>query len=139
MLAVIEFSTKLANNVLLTPYYRSHTWFYRADQIPLSYAAPPPYTGNGWITSQFRFGDRYGEYIPSKIRAVAMEAWMLKHMGVEDYKYIRAVRSVRESTPLRGRVLRQEVIRYLFYVYEADLSSKGPRDAALLAIIIGCC
>jgi len=74
----------------------------------------------------------------SALRGVAMEAWMLKQMSVEDYQHIRAVRSVRGSTLPRGRALAREEIRALFTVCEADQSSKGVRDAALLAVLLGC-
>lgn len=74
----------------------------------------------------------------SALRGVAMEAWMLKQMSVEDYQHIRAVRSVRGSALPRGRALSREEIRGLFGVCEADRTSKGVRDAALLAVILGC-
>lgn len=74
----------------------------------------------------------------SALRGVAMEAWMLKLMNVDDYQHIRAVRSVRGSTLPRGRALSREEIRRLFAMCEADRSSKGVRDAALLAVILGC-
>jgi len=74
----------------------------------------------------------------SALRGVAMEAWMLKQMGVEDYQHIRAIRSVRGSALPRGRALAREEIRALFAACEADRSSKGVRDAALLAVILGC-
>lgn len=74
----------------------------------------------------------------SALRGVALEAWMLKLISVEDYQHIRAVRSVRGSTLPRGRALSREEIRGLFSVCEADRSSKGLRDAALLAVLLGC-
>lgn len=74
----------------------------------------------------------------SALRGVAFEAWMLKLMNVEDYQHIRAVRSVRGSALPRGRALSRQEIKKLFSVCEADRSSKGVRDAALLAIILGC-
>lgn len=74
----------------------------------------------------------------SALRGVAMEAWMLRQMGVEDYQHIRAVRSVRGNVLPRGRALSREEIRGLFAVCEADRSSKGVRDGALLAVILGC-
>ena len=74
----------------------------------------------------------------SALRGVALEAWMLKQMSVEDYQHIRAVRSVRGSALPRGRALSREEIRQLFGVCEADRSSKGVRDAALLGVLLGC-
>lgn len=74
----------------------------------------------------------------SALRGVALEAWMLKLMDVEAYQHIRAVRSVRGSTLPRGRALSRQEIRGLFGVCEADRSSKGVRDAALLGVLLGC-
>jgi len=74
----------------------------------------------------------------SALKGVASEAWMLKLMDVESYQHIRAVRQVRGSALPRGRALKREEIRALFAVCEADAGSIGVRDAALLAIILGC-
>lgn len=74
----------------------------------------------------------------SALKGVAGEAWMLKLMDVESYQHIRAVRQVRGSTLPRGRALKREEIRALFAVCEADRGSAGLRDAALLAVILGC-
>ena len=74
----------------------------------------------------------------SALKGVASEAWMLKLMDVESYQHIRAVRQVRGSALPRGRALMREEIRELFAVCEADTGSIGVRDAALLAVILGC-
>ncbi len=74
----------------------------------------------------------------SALKGVASEAWMLKLMDVESWQHIRAVRQVRGSTLPRGRALKREEIRALFAVCEADVGSIGVRDAALLAVILGC-
>jgi site-specific recombinase XerD len=74
----------------------------------------------------------------SALKGVAGEAWMLKLMDVESYQHIRAVRQVRGSALPRGRALKREEIRALFAVCEADSGSIGVRDAALLAVILGC-
>ena len=74
----------------------------------------------------------------SAMKGVASEAWMLKLMDVESWQHIRAVRQVRGSTLPRGRALKREEIRALFAVCEADTGSIGVRDAALLAVILGC-
>jgi len=74
----------------------------------------------------------------SALKGVAGEAWMLKLMDVESYQHIRAVRQVRGSALPRGRALGREEIRRLFAVCEADRGSAGLRDAALLAVILGC-
>lgn len=74
----------------------------------------------------------------SALRGVAAEAWMLKMMGVEDYQHIRAVRSIRGSVLPRGRALGREEITALFAACDADHTSKGLRDAALIGVILGC-
>ncbi|EMK5833615.1 TPA: tyrosine-type recombinase/integrase [Enterobacter hormaechei] len=74
----------------------------------------------------------------SALKGVAKEAWMLRLMDVESFQHIRAVRNLRGSRLPRGRALPAEEIRKLFAVCDADRSSLGPRDAAMLAVILGC-
>ena len=74
----------------------------------------------------------------SALKGVAKEAWMLKLMDVESFQHIRAVRNLRGSRLPRGRALPPEEIRALFDACEADKSSTGVRDAAMLAVILGC-
>ncbi|MGU3430983.1 tyrosine-type recombinase/integrase [Enterobacter hormaechei] len=74
----------------------------------------------------------------SALKGVAREAWMLRLMDVESFQHIRAVRNLRGSRLPRGRALPAEEIRKLFAVCDADRSSLGPRDAAMLALILGC-
>jgi site-specific recombinase XerD len=63
---------------------------------------------------------------------------MLKLMDVESFQHIRAVRNLRGSRLPRGRALPPEEVRALFAACEADDSSIGIRDAAMLAVILGC-
>lgn len=74
----------------------------------------------------------------SALKGVAKEAWMLKLMDVESFQHIRAVRNLRGSRLPRGRALPPEEIRALFDSCERDDSSIGIRDAAMLAVILGC-
>ncbi|EKE2606156.1 integrase [Salmonella enterica] len=74
----------------------------------------------------------------SALKGVAKEAWMLRLMDVESFQHIRAVRNLRGSRLPRGRALPPEEIRALFSACEADKSSLGVRDAAMLAVILGC-
>lgn len=74
----------------------------------------------------------------SALKGVAKEAWMLRLMDVESFQHIRAVRNLRGSRLPRGRALSPEEIRALFGACEADGSSIGVRDAAMLAVILGC-
>ncbi|MBT2052215.1 tyrosine-type recombinase/integrase [Enterobacter asburiae] len=74
----------------------------------------------------------------SALKGVAKEAWMLRLMDVESFQHIRAVRNLRGSRLPRGRALPPEEIRALFAVCESDHSSIGGRDAAMLAVFLGC-
>lgn len=74
----------------------------------------------------------------SALKGVAKEAWMLRLMDVESFQHIRAVRNLRGSRLPRGRALPPEEIRALFVACEDDDSSIGMRDAAMLAVILGC-
>lgn len=74
----------------------------------------------------------------SALKGVAKEAWMLKLMDVESFQHIRALRNLRGSRLPRGRALPPEEIRALFAACESDGSSLGGRDAAMLAVILGC-
>lgn len=74
----------------------------------------------------------------SALKGVAKEAWMLKLMDVESYQHIRGVRNLRGSRLPRGRALPPEEIRALFAACEAEYSSIGIRDSAMLAVILGC-
>jgi site-specific recombinase XerD len=74
----------------------------------------------------------------SALKGVAKEAWMLRLMDVESFQHIRVVRNLRGSRLPRGRALPAEEIRKLFAACDTDRSSLGPRDAAMLAVILGC-
>ncbi|MDH6164826.1 site-specific recombinase XerD [Leclercia adecarboxylata] len=74
----------------------------------------------------------------SALKGVAKEAWMLKLMDVESFQHIRAVGNLRGNRLPSGRALPPEEIRALFAVCEADRSCLGARDAAMLAVILGC-
>lgn len=74
----------------------------------------------------------------SALKGVAKEAWMLRLMDVESFQHIRAVRNLRGSRLPSGRALPQGETRALFAVCEADRSCLGARDAAMLAVILGC-
>lgn len=74
----------------------------------------------------------------SALKGVAKEAWMLRLMDVESFQHIRAVRNLRGSRLPSGRALPPDEIRALFAICEADRSCLGPRDAAMLAVILGC-
>lgn len=74
----------------------------------------------------------------SALKGVAKEAWMLKLMDVESFQHIRAIRNLRGSRLPRGRALPPEEIRKLFMACDVDGSSISLRDAAILAVILGC-
>ncbi|WP_312239586.1 tyrosine-type recombinase/integrase [Pantoea sp.] len=74
----------------------------------------------------------------SALKGTAREAWMMKQMDTESYQQILAVRAVRGSRLTRGRALGAEEIHALFRCCEQDAGCKGPRDAAMLAVMLGC-
>ncbi|EOC0865923.1 tyrosine-type recombinase/integrase [Cronobacter muytjensii] len=74
----------------------------------------------------------------SALKGTAREAWMMKLMDTDSYQQILAVRAVRGSRLTRGRALSSEEVRALFTRCEQDKSCKGPRDAAMLAVMLGC-
>lgn len=74
----------------------------------------------------------------SALKGTAREAWMMKQMDTDSYQQILALRAVRGSRLPRGRALAAEEIRALFTCCEQDTSCKGPRDAAMLAVMLGC-
>ncbi|QFH87901.1 tyrosine-type recombinase/integrase (plasmid) [Enterobacter hormaechei] len=72
------------------------------------------------------------------LKGVAKEAWMLRLMDVESFQHIRAVRNLRGSRLPRGRALPAQDIQKLFAACDADRSSLGVRDAAMLGVLLGC-
>ncbi|EOW6517934.1 tyrosine-type recombinase/integrase [Cronobacter dublinensis] len=74
----------------------------------------------------------------SALKGTAREAWMMKLMDTDSYQQILAVRAVRGSRLTRGRALSTDEVRALFARCEQDRSCKGPRDAAMLAVMLGC-
>lgn len=74
----------------------------------------------------------------SALKGTAREAWMMKLMDTESYQQILAVRTVRGNRLSRGRALATEEIHALFRCCEQDRGCKGPRDAAMLAVMLGC-
>ncbi|MCZ4061094.1 tyrosine-type recombinase/integrase [Pantoea sp. LMR881] len=74
----------------------------------------------------------------SALKGTAREAWMMKLMDTESYQRIQAVRAVRGSRLARGRALAAGEIHALFRCCEEDSACRGPRDAAMLAVMLGC-
>lgn len=74
----------------------------------------------------------------SALKGTAREAWMMKQMDTESCQQILAVRAVRGSRLTRGRALAADEIHALFRSCEQDPGCKGPRDAAMLAVMLGC-
>lgn len=63
---------------------------------------------------------------------------MLRLMDVESFQHIRTVRNLRGSRLPRGRALPADEVRQLFAACDADRSSLGVRDAAILGTLLGC-
>ncbi|WP_370569533.1 tyrosine-type recombinase/integrase [Erwinia sp. S38] len=74
----------------------------------------------------------------SALKGTAREAWMMKLTDTESYQQIQAIRAVRGSRLARGRALAAQEIQALFRCCEQDSACKGPRDAAMLAVMLGC-
>lgn len=72
------------------------------------------------------------------LKGVALEAWSLKLMSAEDFQQIKAVKSVRGKRIPKGRALNYSEISALYSVCDADKSSTGIRDAAMIALLLGC-
>lgn len=74
----------------------------------------------------------------SALKGTIREAWITKQIDTESYQQILAIRAVRGSRLTRGRALASEEIHALFRCCDEDSACKGPRDAAILAVMIGC-
>lgn len=72
------------------------------------------------------------------LKGVALEAWTMKQIDTDSYQHIKQVRSVRGSRLPKGRALEKHEVRALYFTCENDRSSKGLRDAAILAVLVGC-
>lgn len=74
----------------------------------------------------------------SALKGTAHEAWMMKLMDTDSYQQIHTLRAVRGSRLPRGRALATDEVTALFRSCDQDTSCKGPRDAAILAVMLGC-
>lgn len=74
----------------------------------------------------------------SALKGVAREAYKLKLMDYESHLSIMELGNFQGREAPRGRTLQRDEIHRLFAVCEADRSSSGPRDAAILSVILGC-
>lgn len=74
----------------------------------------------------------------SALKGVALEAWTLGQMDTDSFQHIKMVKSVKGFRLPKGRNLGVLEIRALFSVCDQDQGQKGIRDAAILAVLIGC-
>ena len=74
----------------------------------------------------------------SALKGVAMEAWTLKLIDTDTYQHIKHVRSVRGTRLPKGRALSAAEVKKLFFTCESDTGAKGLRDAAIIAVLLGC-
>lgn len=72
------------------------------------------------------------------IKGVMLEAWSMNLIDTDTYTHIRQVKSVKGYRISRGRALSQHEIKKLFDTTNEDLSCKGVRDAAIIALLLGC-
>lgn len=74
----------------------------------------------------------------SALKGVALEAWTLGQMDTDSFQHIKMVKSVKGFRLPKGRNLEVLEIRALFSGCDQDQGQKGLRDAAILAVLIGC-
>lgn len=72
------------------------------------------------------------------LRMVAKQAWLKGMMTIETYSAIREVKSVRGSRVSRGRALNTRETGKLIAQSELKGTAIGVRDAAIIALAVGC-
>ncbi|WP_224055049.1 tyrosine-type recombinase/integrase [Celerinatantimonas diazotrophica] len=72
------------------------------------------------------------------IKGVMLEAWSMNQIDTDTYTHIRQIKSVKGYRVSRGRALSQFEIKQLFTTTNEDFSCKGVRDAAIIALLLGC-
>lgn len=72
------------------------------------------------------------------LRMVAKQAWLKGMMSIETYSAIREVKSVRGSRVSKGRALNTRETGKLIASSELKGTSIGVRDAAIIALAVGC-
>lgn len=88
-----------------------------------------------------QLSERYAPSNANKMMAalsrVLEEAWKLGQMSAEDYHRAIAIERKTGQRLLKGRALSIGEVQALFNVCAQDLSIKGIRDAALIAVLYG--
>jgi len=74
----------------------------------------------------------------SVMRGIAEEAWNLGQLNDHEYAIIKAVHPARGYRDAPGRALTKEETKTLFTICDEKESIRGVRDAAILALGIGC-
>lgn len=74
----------------------------------------------------------------SALKGVALEAWTLGQMDTDSFQHIKLMKSVKGFRLPKGRSLQREEIGSLLQICAADSEPKGLRDAAIIAVLIGC-
>lgn len=85
-----------------------------------------------------RFAIRTANKMLSALRGVLREAWHLGTMSAEDYHRAAAFEGVKGSAPVKGRALGDGELLSLFQACAGMRPTAGARDAALLAVLVGC-
>lgn len=72
------------------------------------------------------------------IKGVMTEAWIKKQIDHDTYQQIKLIRTAKGTRLAKGKALAKEELQKLFFTCESDSSPKGLRDAAILAVLVGC-
>lgn len=72
------------------------------------------------------------------LKGVAFEAWALKQLDMDSYQHIKQIKNVRGERLAKGRALAADEVSRLILLCEQDNSSKGVRDTAIFALLLGC-
>lgn len=74
----------------------------------------------------------------SAIKGVALKAWNMDQITTDSYQKIKQVKGVTGTRVSKGRALSQHEVRALLSACDRDNTSKSLRDAAIVAVLVGC-
>jgi integrase/recombinase XerD len=103
------------------------------DWVSLKY----PQTAAIRVALSDRYAPNTTKRILAALRGVLKECWRLGLMVHDDYARAADIAPVRGQLPPRGRALNETELEALFRSCQADPSSAGVRDAAILGLLYG--